>query len=70
MQVNVGLGPNALELFEYYSLVLLCPSAPSHKIVSNNTTIGKSLRFENFLMRRRNKTQKYEGVIFEQVDSV
>ena len=31
MQLNVGLGSNALRQFEYYSLVFVCLSAPSHK---------------------------------------
>ena len=31
MQLNVSLGPTALKLFEYYSLVFLCLTAPSQK---------------------------------------
>ena len=31
VQLNVGLGPNALKLFEYFSLVFLCLKAPSHE---------------------------------------
>ena len=31
VQMNIGLGPNALKLFEYFSLVFLCLSEPLNK---------------------------------------
>ena len=67
MQLNVGLGPNALKLFEYYSLVFLCLSAPSHKDCFKPESLKQ---FESFLVRGRTKTQKYKRVIFEQFESV
>ena len=50
MQLNVGLGPNALELFECHSFVVLCVSAP----FAQERFI---MRFETFLMRRGTTTQ-------------
>ena len=54
------LGPTALKLFEYSSLVFLCLSAPSHKIF---------FAFKTYVVRRRTKTQKYKGALFEQLES-
>ena len=56
------LDPTALKLFEYSSLVFLCLRAPSHKI-GFKSKIG----FETYLVRRRSKTQKYKGALFEQL---
>ena len=61
VQINVSLDPTALKFFTYYSLLFLCLSAPSYK--KGFTPLPMALRFETFLVRRSTKTQKYNGVI-------
>ena len=72
--MNIGLSPNALKVFEYYSLAFLCLVRLRTRMFQTVKPQGRftlaALRFETFLMRRRAKTQKYKGVKFEQFKSV
>ena len=73
MQLNVGLGPNALKFFECYSFVCLswCSFVLERfQTVKPQENLLKrfpfqALRFETFLVRRSAKTQKHKGVIFD-----
>ena len=56
LQLSV-LGPTALKLLEYSSLVFLCLSALSHKI-------GFKTEKQTYLVRRRTKTQKYTRELY------
>ena len=69
VQLKEGLGPNALKLFEYYFLVFLCLSAPSHSKIQTakfeKKILPKDLRFESFLregaLRHRNTRELYSN---------
>ena len=55
---------------ELSSLIFLSFSAPSHKIGFKTAKIFLLLcGFKTYLVRRRTKTQKYKGALFEQLES-
>ena len=76
VQLNVGLGPTTLKLFESDPLVFLCLSAPSQRYGFKPQNLKENLPIASdfpvacglkpFLCEG---TQKYRGVIFEQLES-